>query len=56
LLLSKNLALASYTKALEFRNDKSFLALLIHGMNQLFSELTKGFSGFLVKTVVSASG
>ncbi len=33
-----------------------FPALLIHGMNQLFSQVTKGFSGFLVKTVVSASG
>jgi hypothetical protein len=31
------------------------VALLIHGMNQLFSAVTKGFSGFLVKTVVSAS-
>jgi hypothetical protein len=29
---------------------------LCYGMNQLFSEVTKGFSGFLVKTVVSASG
>jgi len=56
LLLSKNLAIASYTKALELRNDKSFPGLLIHGMNQLFSEVTKGFSGFLVKMVVSASG
>jgi len=37
LLLSKNLAIASYTKALELRNDKSFPALLIHGMNQLFA-------------------
>ena len=37
MLLSKNLAIASYTKALELRNDKSFPALLIHGMNQLFA-------------------
>jgi hypothetical protein len=56
LFLSKNLAIASYTKALELRNGKSFPALLIHGMNQLFSAVTKGFSGFLVKMVVSASG
>jgi hypothetical protein len=36
--------------------NEGLRALLIHGMNQLFAGCYKGFSGFLVKTVVLASG
>jgi len=47
--LEKNLAIASYTKALEFRNGKSFLRVTEEG---LIKPVLRDFSGMREKTGV----